>query len=48
MKATANATCEGLQIELKAQTALSAQGNASAELKASGIVTVQGALVKIN
>ena len=48
MKATANATCEGLQIELKAQTALSAQGNASAELKSSGIVTVQGSLVKIN
>jgi Rhs element Vgr protein len=48
MKATANATCEGLQIELKAQTSLSAQGTASAELKASGVVTVQGALVKIN
>ncbi len=48
MKATANATCEGLQIDLKAQAALSAQGNATAELKSSGIVTVQGSLVKIN
>ena len=48
MKATANATCEGLQVEMKAQSAFSAQGNASAELKASGMVTVQGALVKIN
>ncbi len=48
MKATANATCEGVQIELKAQAALSAQGNASAELKSSGILTVQGSMVKIN
>jgi Rhs element Vgr protein len=48
MKATGNATCEGLQVGIKAQTAFSAEGNASAELKASGMVTVQGALVKIN
>jgi uncharacterized protein involved in type VI secretion and phage assembly len=48
MKATSNATLEGLQIDLKAQTAVSAQGNASAELKSSGMVTVQGSLVKIN
>ncbi len=48
MKATGNAACEGVQIDLKAQAALSAQGNASAELKSSGAVTVQGALVKIN
>ena len=48
MKATQNATCEGLQIDLKAQTTLSAQGQASAELKASGMVTVKGALVQIN
>ena len=48
LKATQNATCEGLKIDLKAQTTLSAQGNASAELKASGPVTVQGAIVQIN
>jgi Rhs element Vgr protein len=48
LKATANATCEGVQIDLKAQAALSAQGNGTAELKSSGIVTVQGSLVKIN
>ena len=42
MKATANASCEGMQIDLKAQTTLSAQGNASAELKSSGMTTVQG------
>ncbi len=48
IKATQNATCEGLQIQLKAQTTMSVQGSASAELKASGMVTVEGGLVKIN
>ena len=48
MKATQNATCEGLQIELKAQSKFSANGNATAELKSSGMLTVQGSLVKIN
>jgi len=48
MKVTQNATCEALHVELKAQTTLSAQGSAAAELKSSGVVTVQGSLVKIN
>ena len=48
VKATQNATCEGLKVELKAQTTLSAQGTATAELKASGPVVVKGALVQIN
>ena len=48
MKATGNASCEGLQIDLKAQTTLSAQGNAAAELKSSGMTTVKGSLVQIN
>jgi Rhs element Vgr protein len=48
LKATQNTTCEGLKIDMKAQTTLSAQGQASAELKASGPVTVKGALVQIN
>jgi len=48
MKAAMSATCEGMLVDVKAQDAFSAQGNASAELKATGIVTVQGALVKIN
>ena len=48
MKATGNATCEVLQVSFKAQTTLSAEGTASAELKSSGMLTVQGSLVKIN
>jgi hypothetical protein len=48
MKATQNASCEGMKIDLNAQTTLSAQGNASAEFKSSGVVTVKGALVQIN
>jgi Rhs element Vgr protein len=48
MKATSNASLEGMQVSAKAQAAFSAEGSASAELKASGMVTVQGGLVKIN
>ena len=48
MKATANASCEGMQIDLKAQSTFSAKGNASAELKSSGMTTVKGSLVQIN
>ena len=48
MKATANAGLEGLQVDVKAKTAASVQGQASAELKSSGVLTVQGTLVKIN
>lgn len=42
------ASTEGLQVTLKAKTKFSAKGTASAELIASGILTVRGALVKIN
>jgi Rhs element Vgr protein len=48
MKATANATLDGLQVTHTAQTKFSAQGSAQAELKSSGILTLQGTLVKIN
>jgi uncharacterized protein involved in type VI secretion and phage assembly len=48
MTAAANATCEALQVELKAQTTLSVEGSTAAELRSSGVVTVQGSLVKIN
>jgi len=46
--AKANATMEGLQVSHKAKTKFSANANAMAELKASGILTIKGALVKIN
>ncbi len=39
---------QGVNVNLKAQVALSAQGSASAELKASGQTTVKGAMVMIN
>jgi hypothetical protein len=38
----------GLDVAVDAQTELSATGRATAALKASGILTIQGALVKIN
>ena len=43
-----NFTGEGLQVSLKAQTSFSAQGNAQAEVKSSGITTVKGSMVMIN
>ncbi len=39
---------EGLNVNAKAKIAFSAQGSASAELKASGQTTVKGAIVMIN
>ena len=39
---------EGLNVQAKAQVAFSAQGSASAELKASGMTTVKGSMVMIN
>ncbi|MBN1285170.1 MAG: VgrG-related protein [Anaerolineae bacterium] len=39
---------EGAQVSGKANAALSLQGQASAELKSSGMLTIQGTLVKIN
>lgn len=48
LKATANASMEGLQVAHKAQTKFSAQGSAQAEVTASGMLTLQGGIVKIN
>lgn len=48
LSAKVNASMEGLQVAHKAKTKFSAQGNAAAELKASGMLTVRGAVVKIN
>lgn len=48
IKATGDAAVEGNNVNLKANIALSAQGSASAALKASGQVEVKGAMVMIN
>jgi hypothetical protein len=48
LSAAANASMEGLQIAHKAQTKFSAQGSAQAEVIGSGMLTLQGGLVKIN
>lgn len=44
----AGVTLTGLSISAKADTTFEAQGSASAKLASSGMLTVQGALVKIN
>lgn len=44
----ADVKADGLNVNLTAKVGLTAQGNASAKLAASGTVTVQGAMVMIN
>ncbi len=48
MKAGLDFSVEGLNVKHKAKVALSNEGSATAELKASGQVTVKGAIVMIN
>jgi Rhs element Vgr protein len=48
VEATGDATLKGMNVTATAQTSFSASGNASAEVKASGTMTVKGALVQIN
>lgn len=48
LTAKANATMDGLQVAHTAKGKFSANGTGTAELKSSGILTVQGTLVKIN
>lgn len=48
LKATGDVKTEGINIEMKAQASLKAEGSASAEVKASGTLTLKGALVQIN
>ncbi|MBY6263635.1 type VI secretion system tip protein VgrG [Azospirillum sp. 412522] len=48
MKATGTASLSGLEIKQTAQTEFTAQANAELSVKSSGMLTVQGALVKIN
>jgi len=46
--ATGNTSVEGLEIANKAKTKFSANGSVAAEVTASGMLTIRGALVKIN
>ncbi|MCE5347242.1 MAG: type VI secretion system tip protein VgrG [Bacteroidales bacterium] len=48
ISSTADAKVSGLNINLNAQVGLTAKGNATAELSASGQTTVKGGLVMIN
>jgi flagellar basal body L-ring protein FlgH len=48
VKSAASVTLDAPQIAAKASVSFAAQGQASAELTASGQVTVRGALVSIN
>ena len=44
----ADVSAKGMNVNLEAQTGLTAKGNATAELSASGQTTVKGAMVMIN
>lgn len=48
LSAKANASMEGLQVTHNAKSKFSANGTGSAEVTASGMLTIRGALVKIN
>lgn len=48
IKSSADVTVGGLNIELSAEVGMTAKGNASAEISASGQTTVKGAMVMIN
>ncbi|WP_066796759.1 type VI secretion system tip protein VgrG [Sphingomonas soli] len=48
IKGTAGVDISGLTIKANADTSFAAQGSAEAKLTSSGMVTVQGSLVKIN
>ena len=48
LKAAGDVIIEGINVEATASAAITAKGNASAELSASGTTTVKGSLVQIN
>jgi Rhs element Vgr protein len=48
LSAKADVSAKGMNVNLEAQTGLTAKGNATAELSASGQTTVKGAMVMIN
>ena len=48
LKASGDVKFEGTNVELKAQSNFKAEGQAGADIKASGTLTLKGALVRIN
>ena len=48
IQATADATIKGMNVTATGQAAFSASGNSSAEVKAAGMLKIQGSLVQIN
>ncbi len=48
IEATSNLDAKGMQVSLKGDTKLTAEGGAQAEFKAGGSLTVKGAIVQIN
>jgi phage gp45-like len=48
IKAQQDLKMEGLNVDVKSQASFKAQGQASAEVKASGTLTLKGAVVQIN
>ncbi len=48
MKATQDASLEGMNVNIKAQSQFKAQGNAGAEVSTSAIAILKGSLVQIN
>ncbi|CAM3704233.1 Phage-related baseplate assembly protein [Vibrio aerogenes CECT 7868] len=48
IKAQMDVKIQGMNVDVQAQTGLTAKGSATAELSASGMTTIKGGLVKIN
>lgn len=48
IKAQKDLTIEGLNVDMKSQASFKAQGQASAEVKASGTLTLKGSVIQIN
>jgi Rhs element Vgr protein len=48
LKAQQNFNAEGMNVSLKANTSLAAEGSASVEVKSSGTATLKGSIVQIN
>jgi uncharacterized protein involved in type VI secretion and phage assembly len=48
LQSSGNVSCQGLRVDLEADVELRAHSSAAANLTSAGVMTVQGALVKIN